>query len=99
MFALFIPALMGALAATMASFVGRAIIALGIGFVTYKGMDVMITTLRSGVIDSMKGLPVAALNFAAYLYVDKCLSMIMSAVAIALSLRLVGGGVKRMIHK
>jgi hypothetical protein len=42
MFAAFLPALIGALAGAMATFAGRALIALGIGFVTYKGIDVGI---------------------------------------------------------
>lgn len=99
MFALFIPALVGALAGAMASMVGRMVLALGIGFVTYKGMNVLIDNLRNGVISQMKGVPGEALNFMAYLYLDKALSMIMSAVAISLSIRLIGGGLKKMVVK
>ena len=50
--ALFVPALMGALAAAMGSFIGRAIIALGIGFVTYKGIDLSIDAIKSSVMSA-----------------------------------------------
>ena len=99
MFALFLPALIGALAGAMGSLIGRAVIALGIGYVTYKGLDVMIGALRDNVVAQVSGLSGQALQFVSFLYVDKALSMIMSAVVISLSMRLISGGVKKMVVK
>jgi hypothetical protein len=99
MLPLLVPALLGGLASVMGSLVGRAIIALGIGYVTYKGLDVAVGSMKDLVIANVRGLPSQALAFVSYLYVDKALSMIMSAVVISLSLRLLGGGVKKLVHK
>jgi hypothetical protein len=99
MFALFVPALVGALAAAMASLVGRVIIALGIGFVTYKGISVMLDAMRAQVVSSVSGMSADAVQFAAYLWVDKALTIVFSAITISLSFRLIGGGLKKMVVK
>lgn len=99
MFALFIPALVGALASAMASFAGRALLALGIGFVSYKGIGVALDAISLNVRSSVGSFTGDTLNLLSYLYVDKALTMIMSAVTIALSMRLLNGGIKRMVHK
>jgi hypothetical protein len=99
MFALFIPALMGALAAAMATFIGRAIIALGVGFVSYKGIDTGIGLLKTAAMDGMRGMPADALQLVAYLWMDKALSVVFSAVAISLTMRALGGTLKKMVFK
>jgi len=99
MFALFLPALIGALAAAMAGFVGRAIIALGIGFVTYKGIDLSILAIKTIAIDSIKGLPADILGFLGFMWVDKALTVIFSAVVTAMALRALGGSLKKMVVK
>lgn len=99
MFALFIPAFLGALAVAMGSLAGRVLIALGIGFVTYKGLDFGIDQLRLQVVNAVKGMPVQTLNFLAYLWLDKALSVVFSGVVVALTMRQLGGSVKRMVAK
>lgn len=94
-----IAAFLGALASSMGSLVGRAMIALGVGFVTYKGIDLGIEALQQSVESSVKGLPVQALQLAGYLWVDKALSVIFSGVGVALTMRALGGSVKRMVLK
>lgn len=97
--ALFVPALMGALAAAMGSFIGRAIIALGIGFVTYKGIDLSIDAIKSSVMSGVRGLPADALNLVGYLYLDKAITVVMSAFVIAFAMRSLSGSVKKMEMK
>lgn len=97
--ALFISALIGALASAMGALAGRVLIALGIGFVTYKGIDVGIASLKSSVISGINGLPADALGLLGYLWVDKALTIIFSAIVVALSMRALGGSVKRMVAK
>jgi hypothetical protein len=97
--ALFVPALVGALATAMGTLAGRAIIALGIGFVTYKGIDLSIAAMKDAAINSIKGLPVDALNLVGYLWLDKGITVIISAVAVALSMKALGGSVKKMVLK
>lgn len=95
----FIPALIGALTAAMATMVGRAIIAAGIGFVTYKGIDVGISALKQSVVDSITGMPPDAVQLLGFLWIDKGLTVIFSAVAIALSMRALGGTLKKAVLK
>lgn len=99
MFALFIPALIGALATAMGTLVGRAIIALGIGFATYKGIDLGIEQLKQTVMTAVTGVPGQALQLIGYLWLDKALSVVFSGVGVALTMRALGGSVKRMVVK
>lgn len=99
MFALFVPALMGALATAMGTFVGRAVIALGVGFVTYKGIDVSIGFMKDSVLSGVRGLPVDALNLVGYLWIDKALTVIISAISAAMTMKAVGGSVKKAVFK
>lgn len=99
MWALFLPALMGALAVSMGSFIGRAILALGVGVVTYSGISVAVGVVKANVISSANALPTQAFNLLGYLWFDKALTLIFSAVAAALAMRLVGGAVKKMVIK
>lgn len=97
--AFFIPALMGALATAMASLIGRAIIALGIGFVTYTGITVAITAMQASVISGLSGIGGDAVSLLAYLWVDKGITVIFSAVTVSLAMRAIGGSVKKMVFK
>lgn len=99
MFALFLPALMGALATAMGSFIGRAVLALGIGFVTYKGIDISMGVMKDMALDGVRGLPADALNLVGYLWIDKAITVVFSAVAAAMSMRALGGSVKKMVIK
>ncbi|MDP5008126.1 MAG: DUF2523 domain-containing protein [Glaciimonas sp.] len=97
--AVFIPALWGALATIMASLAWRVVIALGIGFVTYKGSDVALGLMKNSVISSFSGLPSDMINLLGFLWADKAMSVIFSAVAVSLIMRGLGGSVKKMVFK
>lgn len=99
MFVAFVPYLMGALATLMASLVWRAVFALGIGFVTYTGVTVAIDSIKANVISAVNGLPGEALGLLGYLWVDKALTIVFSAVAASLAMNAVGGAVKKMVFK
>lgn len=99
MFALFLPALIGALAGAMATFAGRALIALGVGFVTYKGIDTGIGALKTMAMNGVKGLPVEALQLVGFLWIDKALTVIFSAVVVAITMRTIGGSLKKAVLK
>lgn len=99
MFAVFIPALIGALGAAMGALAGRVLIALGIGFVSYKGIDLAIGKLKDAAVSGLQGLPADAVSLAGYLWLDKALTVIFSAVAVALSMKALGGTVKKMVAK
>jgi hypothetical protein len=97
--AVFIPALVGALASMMASFVGRAILALGIGFVTYNGVTFLLNNLKNQVINSIGGLAGDALSLIGFFSLDKGISIIFSAYTIVITMRLVNGSMKKMVFK
>jgi Protein of unknown function (DUF2523) len=99
MFALFVPALVGALAAAMGTFAGRALIALGVGFVTYKGIDVSVGMMKDSVLGGVRGLPADALNLVGYLWIDKALTVIISAISAAMTMKAIGGSVKKAVFK
>ena len=99
MFAMFLPALIGAFAAAMGSLAGRVLIALGIGFVTYKGVGAGVDVLKARVISSVQGMPADIVGLVGFLGIDQAITIIFSAVAAALSLRLVGGSLKKMVNK
>ncbi|HEY8606097.1 MAG TPA: DUF2523 domain-containing protein [Noviherbaspirillum sp.] len=85
-----IAALLGGLAAGAGSIVGRVLLALGIGYLTFSGVG----NLGEWVLDQMKGalsgLPADALGFLAFLWVDKGITMIFSAWVAALTFKMGG---------
>lgn len=97
--ALVVPMLVGALASALGSLIGRAIIALGISFITYKGVSVGLDVVKNMVISSVSTLPSQMVGLIGYLWIDKGLTLIFSAFVAAMSLRLVGGSLKRAVLK
>jgi hypothetical protein len=83
----------------MGSLIGRAMIALGIGFTTYKGVDLAIVAIKQEVIDSMVGAPGQIFALAGYLWFDKGLTLIFSCCTAALSLKLTNGALKKLVIK
>lgn len=89
--AFFIPALLGAIATVLGSMVGRILLALGIGFVTYQGFDLATTWLLNQIKASMAGIPTDILNFLAWLWVDRAVGLLFSAYTAALGIKTLGG--------
>jgi len=96
---LLVPALLGGLASVMGSLVGRVLIALGIGFVTYTGISTGMDAVKVSVVSSVQGLPSDAVGLIGFLWIDKGLTVIFSSVAVSLAMRGIGGSVKRAIWK
>lgn len=95
----FIAALWGGLATVLASMVGRILLALGLSYVTYKGL----THGTDMIVDQMKGSysgltgDIGALI--SWLWVDKALSMIVSAFAAAFAIRTSTGAITKLVLK
>lgn len=83
-------ALGGLLLNLVGSIAGRALLALGMGFVTYKGMNVGIDWLMNQIKSNVAGLPNDIVQFLAYLWVDKAISMLFAAYAAAALIRMAG---------
>lgn len=99
MFALLVPQLIGALAIAMASLVGRVLLAVGVGFVTYTGITVAVATVKATVISNVGALPSQALGLVGYLWFDKGLTLIFSCIAASLAMKAIGGTVKKAVLK
>jgi hypothetical protein len=80
----------GLLLSLTTSIAGRALLALGMGYVTYKGFDVGVGWLLQQIKDNMNGLPVEIVQFLAFLWVDKAIGMVFSAYAAASAIRMAG---------
>lgn len=91
MYLAFVSALMGGFSMMMGSLIGRALLALGMGYVTYKGFDVAVGWLLTQIKSNMAGLPSEIVNFMAFLWVDKAIGLVFSAYAAAAGIRMAGG--------
>jgi predicted naringenin-chalcone synthase len=88
-----ISSIIGALGYAMQSLIGRALIVLGLSFVSYTGFQTVGTYAFSQIQSSFSGLSPQAVGLLGYLWVDKGLSVIFSAYTAALALRMAGSNV------
>lgn len=90
-------ALAGVLANLVPSLVGRVLLALGIGFFSYTGMDVIMSGLRDLFMSNAAGIPAYAVGFLGLLKIGTCFNILMSAIAIKMALAgAAGGAIRRM---
>lgn len=93
-------ALLGGLMSIVGSLVGRVLLALGMGFVTYQGFDVGITWLLNQIKANFAGMPVEVVRFLAFLWVDKAIGLVFSAYAAAALIRMAGSStVTKLVTK
>lgn len=96
----FVNALVGGLSVAMGSLVGRALLALGIGFATFKGFDITVAFLLTSIKGSIAGMPAEIVSFLAWLWVDKAIGMIFASFTVAISFKMVGAsGITKMVTK
>lgn len=97
---IFLAALGGVLLNIAGSVVGRVLLGLGIGFVTYSGLGASIDWLKTSIQNSFAGMPADTLSFLAWLWVDKAISLLFSAYTVAMTFKLAGSTVMRkMVQK
>lgn len=76
------------------------LLALGIGFVTYTGLDIGIAAIKASVISSFGGLPADVFGLMGYLWVDKAVTTVFSAFTAALVIRTASSGaITKMVIK
>lgn len=83
--------IVGGLAASMATLVGRALLALGIAYVTFTGFDVAMSSIYQQIQSNFSGIPTEILSFLAWCWVDKAISIIVSAYTASVTIKLAGG--------
>ena len=89
----------GALLNVVGTLAGRVLLALGIGFATYKGADIALVALMNQVKMSFTGVPSEVSGFLAFLWVDKALSLLFSSFTAALAIKTLAGASLRMVKK
>lgn len=77
----FIAALLGGLASVAGSIVGRVLIALGIGYVSYTGVNVLLDWLKSEIYSRLNGAGSDVLGMLGTLQVDVSINILFSALA------------------
>ena len=77
----FLLSMLGGLATVAGSLVGRVLLSLGIGYVSYKGINALLDLLKSQVVANVTG---SGVEFVQALYLvkfDICVSIVFSAMA------------------
>jgi hypothetical protein len=96
----FISMLMGALGLSMKSLLGKALTALGIGFVTYHGINLTINSIKADALSWLGHVPPQLIGAVGMLRLTESLSVICSAVlAKYVVMGLSNGSLTRMITK
>lgn len=97
---LFLAALLGGLVQAASSIVGRVLIALGIGYVSYTGINALLTWIKSQVVAYLVGAPGTVVAIMGLLKIDVAVSIIFSALAARLVLQgLTSDKVTKMVIK
>lgn len=63
------------------SFVGRVLVSLGLGVVTYTGMSTSLTFLKTQALSAIGGMGAEVIAVMSYMKVGVCISIITSAIA------------------
>ena len=93
-------ALLGGLMSICGSLVGRVLLALGIGYVTYSGFDVGINWLLAQIKSNVSAMPAQIVAFLAFLWVDKAIAMVFSAYSAAMVVKIgTSGKLTKMVLK
>lgn len=86
----------GWLLSLVPALVAKIIFATGVGVISYVGMQTLLQTLTSAVLANAGGVPADVAAYLALAGVDVCISMMLSALSIRVTLMTVNGVVNRM---
>ena len=90
----------GVLLQLIGSLVGRILVALCLGYVSYQGFDLLLTSFRTLFTSYSAGLPASVLQILGILKMGTCFNIAMSALTIRAVLGgLQSGKFKRMVTK
>lgn len=97
---IFLAAFLGGLATAAASMVGRILIALAIGYVTYTGIDVALNSIKGDVIANISALNSVIIQVLGLLRIDQSINILFSAYAARLVIRgLTNGAITKAVIK
>lgn len=97
---IFLAAFLGGLVTAAASVVGRVLIALLVGFVSYEGIDLLLGTFRNAFLSHAGALAPTIIGVLGTLKIGTCFSIIASSILIRLTIGgLTSGAVKKAVFK
>lgn len=88
--------LVGWLISLVPALIAKIIIALGIGVVSYTGINLIVTGLTSAVMSAWGGVTGDVAAFCGLLQLDVCASLSLSAVAMRVALQTVNGVINKI---
>lgn len=88
-------ALLGGLINIAGTLTGRVLIALGISVATYSGINASLDFLKSGAVSAMLSLPPQVVGMLSLMKVGSCVSMMVSAVVVRMTLQGLKDGVMK----
>lgn len=92
--------LTGILLTVAGPILSRVLMGLGIGFVSYAGVDLVMNQIRDLFLANAAALPASAYQWLGILKIGTCLNILLSAMAIRAALAgMRGGAIKRMVFK
>ncbi|MDO6748527.1 DUF2523 domain-containing protein [Gilvimarinus sp. 1_MG-2023] len=84
------------LASIIGPLVARVLLSLGVGVITYKGVDTMLQNLVTTVEGAWGGVGAKVVAVAHIAGVDQFMSIILSSITAAITLKLVSGAIKKL---
>ncbi|WP_293781281.1 DUF2523 family protein [uncultured Oxalicibacterium sp.] len=97
---LIIASLLGGLLQLAASMVGRVLLALGMSFFVFTGFNIGFDFLKNIITSNMTGMGADVMGILGFLWVDKAISLILSAYTAALAIKLAGSdSVTKLVTK
>lgn len=97
---IFLAALLGGLLQAAASMAGRVLISLGVGFVTYSGVNATISYIVNIIHTTVQGTPALLLAALGLVQFDVVVSMLVAAVTAKFVINgLTSGALKKMVYK
>ncbi|NHQ85295.1 DUF2523 domain-containing protein [Iodobacter sp. HSC-16F04] len=95
-----IAALIGGLVSAAATFFGRALIAFGVGVVSYSGISKLLDNIKLDIIQNLKDIPIEIVQVMGLLKIDVCISILLSAFTAKLVISgLTASGMRKWVAK
>lgn len=97
---IWVASLIGGVLEVASSMVGRVLLAMGLGVVTYNGLDLGLAFFKQKMIDSLGSAGSIAVGMAGVLQLDVVMSIMIAAVTLKLLINgAQGGALKRWVVK
>ena len=95
-----ISVLLGGLLSLVSSFVGRVLLALGLGFVEFAGLSALFDYIKRDADGMLAGFAGSSLvEWAGFFRIDVHISIILSAIGVRMTLNMLqGGSIRRLVR-